>query len=216
MHNDIGEHILKIQRLWRGYKVRKKLKETREEYMNIVRHIDNQMGEKTDVFFPFQSLCMPSFGKQSDNYFFRIRNPGTKYIDENVFLNSKGLLQGKSNSSESKKKINNDEVVAYHNKNIKLFRTQFSYNVQNCSSPLKKEKPAPAKNVEGKCKVLSESWLSNRSFNKECGFDGDLMVISDNSAALKKEELCLELLWINQAICSRKAYLQMKNDQTYK
>nr|XP_047142330.1 uncharacterized protein LOC124816702 [Hydra vulgaris] len=180
-------HILIIQKVWRGYKVRKKLFETRNEFISIVKHIDNTVGKKSNVFFPYYSLCMPSFQKES--YF-------ENNDDGGIYENSKTLAQCGKKNFEDKNETN---------KNMK----QFEFNIQHSSSPLKetflKNIPLSSGNV------LSDSWLSNKSFNKENG-----TTAVEDTSTLSREDLCLEIMWINQAINSRKNYLKLKNDQIYK
>lgn len=62
--------------------------------------------------------------------------------------------------------------------------------------------------------VLTDSWMTQQSFNVSENGEADMAGLESKSEAdlvKMKENLSLELLWIGQAITSRKSYLQMKN-----
>lgn len=65
--------------------------------------------------------------------------------------------------------------------------------------------------------VLTDSWMTQHSFNMDTTTttmsheEAECESKSDEELLRMKENLSLELLWIGQAITSRKSYLQMKN-----
>ena len=56
--------------------------------------------------------------------------------------------------------------------------------------------------------IDTESW---NSFDSVCTEEQDSDLHSEHELLKMKENLSLEILWISQAITSRKSYLQMKN-----
>ena len=62
--------------------------------------------------------------------------------------------------------------------------------------------------------LLTESWLSDKSFMLPSESNVSLDEKSSEELQKLKEELTLELLWIGQAVASRKAYLKLKSNGT--
>jgi len=126
-----------------------------------------------------------------------IFNSGEPHIDDSVIQESVELKESSSDPNRESVEVNFNESAIEP-----LESTKINVSVEHNTTSRKFHKE--------KHNILTDSWMTEKSFDAT----GTITNTDDKSKEelLKvKENLSMELLWIDQAITSRKAYLKMKN-----
>lgn len=271
--DDYHESCCRLQAVWKGYRLRKIMLETRNEYLTIFKEIESEFMGNTIPEWPYKTLCTPVFRSMEE----------VKNVKDNIERHTKVSHQDfnddstNSNSPESSvqnvtepanvvncssSSTSNEHVTSIDDKSCQtslcldgiqneeggtlLMHVQAelphtvecsTLGVEDMHSSTPKDTPytspkrnSPIDNITHtetkndnneipvkQCNLnsnhnidlLTSSWLSDTSFTLEKSTNEK----SVSELKKLKEELSLELLWIGQAISSRKTYLRMKEKQ---
>ena len=244
--------IDKFKALWRKYRTKKTIHETRREFENLFYEIQNK-GEY-EIQWRYEGLCAPVILDKSEN---QRTDLAERPLSPNRKIgHARKCLVNNSETNEGPNKLNGREIKdascqtsflnleashdfeektqvdVSHTDNIDFMsiasngsRSNKQLTVHNAGSisEVKSRESTCSdladqsdnnsrtiNNGKNRKNILTESWLSDKSFSSCSEHEPELNGKTTEELRLLKADLMLELLWINQAIGSRKTYLHLK------
>uniref|UniRef100_A0A7M5X740 IQ domain-containing protein C n=1 Tax=Clytia hemisphaerica TaxID=252671 RepID=A0A7M5X740_9CNID len=210
-----NEAITQIQATWKGYRTRKFILQTRQEFEEILNEIETELGEKVEekISWPKPCLCLPYFEKEDNAVENATSNEwsGTNNCDDeklappmNVESASIGLVE------------NLTKIVQTKNVQDGQVDTVLEVESSDKENSFDNQKESISIDIQPHCRqeqrLLTESWLTDKSFDLHSTYieQNPEQPLDKESLKTQQIDLMLELIWIQQAIQSRKVYLRLK------
>lgn len=246
--------IDKFKALWRRYRAKKTIHETRREFENLFYEIQKE--REYEIQWRYEGLCAPVIvdksGSQRTDLAERPLSPNCRtgharkclvsqsetnkepnnLNDREIkdascqtsFLNLKGShdFEVKNQVDVSHTNTNNIDSISIASIGSRSNKQLTIHNAGSVSEAKDRENicsdlvdqcdnnTRTRNNDKNRKNILTESWLSDKSFGSCSEHEPELNGKTSEELTLLKEDLMLELLWINQAIGSRKTYLHLK------